>query len=76
MNKGYKKIGSTIIAVFVVCSLLGTLFPDTIWDEDSVQVTDEEGNDVTTQYTGNELVEIIETAPQVQYQFRIFNFFQ
>ena len=76
MNKGYKKIGSTIIAVCVVCSLLGTLFPDTIWDEDSVQVTDEEGNDVTTQYTGSELVEIIETAPQVQYQFRIFNFFQ
>ncbi|MGN0347340.1 MAG: hypothetical protein ACI4DU_08640 [Lachnospiraceae bacterium] len=70
------KIGSAVFAVILVCSLLGTLFPDTIWDEESVQVTDEEGNDITAQYSGSELAELVEEAPQVQYQFRIFEFFQ
>lgn len=54
-----------------ILSLLGWIFPDTIWDENSIQITDENGNDITAEYSGKELNEIVTNANEISFDWKI-----
>ncbi len=47
-------LGKLILSAMVI---FGLLFPDFIWNGDTVSATDKDGNDVTAEMTGQEICE-------------------
>ena len=55
----------------LLLSLLGWLFPDALWDENTVSVTDENGQEIVCEYSGEELEEMISQAQQIGYKSKL-----
>ena len=57
------------VSVILAASILGWLFPDYIWGEDTVTVTDENGRDVTSEMTPEEIGEGIYHSDSLEITF-------
>lgn len=55
----------------LLLSLLGWLFPDALWDEYTVSIVDENGQEIACDYSGEELEEMISGAEQIAYKSKI-----
>lgn len=55
----------------LMLSFLGWLFPDVLWDENTVSITDENGQEVVCEYTGEELEDMISKAQQIEYKSKL-----
>lgn len=53
--------------------ILGWLFPDFIWNGDTVSVTDKDGNDVTAEMSGQEIYEGIYEAEDITFTISWLN---
>lgn len=58
----------------LLLSLLGWLFPDALWDEYTVSIVDENGQEIAYEYSGEELEEMISGAEQIAYKSKISEF--
>jgi len=64
-------MGTALLYGFV---LIGVLFPDSIWNEDTVEVTDEQGNVITL--SGEELMENLYTTEELTFDLRLLHIFE
>lgn len=63
-------LGKMLLSAMVI---LGWLFPDFIWNGDTVSVTDKEGNDVTAEMSGQEIYEGIYEAEDITFTISWLN---
>lgn len=49
--------------------IFGLLFPDFIWNSDTVSVTDKDGNEVTEEMSGQEIYEGVYEAEDLTFTF-------
>lgn len=52
--------------------IFGLLFPDFIWNGDTVSVTDQDGNDVTAEMSGQEIFEGVYEAEELTFSISWF----
>lgn len=64
------KLGKLLLSAMVIFSLL---FPDFIWDYDTVTVTDRDGRDVTDELSGQDIYEGIYSTENLEFSFSWLN---
>lgn len=74
-DQGSKKhwqvtLGKILLSAMVI---FGWLFPDFIWNGDTVSVTDKEGNDVTAEISGQEIYEGIYETEDITFTISWLN---
>lgn len=74
-DQGSKKywqvtLGKMLLSAMVI---FGWLFPDFIWNGDTVSVTDKEGNDVTEEMSGQEIYEGIYETENITFTISWLN---
>ncbi len=63
-------LGKILLSAMII---LGWLFPDFIWNGDTVSVTDKDGNDVTAGMSGQEIYEGIYEAEDITFTISWLN---
>ncbi len=63
-------LGKMLLSAMVI---FGWLFPDFIWNGDTVSVTDKDGNDVTAEMSGQEIYEGIYEAEDITFTISWLN---
>ncbi|MDE6530200.1 MAG: hypothetical protein K2K96_05430 [Lachnospiraceae bacterium] len=63
-------LGKMLLSGMVI---FGLLFPDFIWNGDTVSVTDGDGNDVTAEMSGQEIYEGIYEAENITFTISWLN---
>lgn len=64
------KLGKLILGAMII---FGLLFPDFIWNYDTVTVTDRNGRDVTDEMSGQDIYEGIYSTDNIEFSFSWLN---
>ncbi len=64
-----------VVAVCYALAFLSILFPEYEWDEDTVLVQDEEGQDCTAGLTARELQNGVLNSSELQFELKLFSWF-
>ena len=70
MNSEITRLGKLLLCAMVI---FGLLFPDFIWNYDTVTVTDQEGKDITDELSGQEIYEGIYSADHLEFTISWLN---
>ena len=69
-NARVVRFGKLILGAMII---FGLLFPDFIWNYDTVTVTDEDGRDVTDEMSGQDIYEGIYSTDNIEFSFSWLN---
>lgn len=69
MHFDYKRFISGIC----ILSLLGWLFPEALWEDGTVMIQNDAGEDITAQYDGEEIEQLLIGNQNIHFESKIGN---
>lgn len=66
----FSSVRTYMILAMFTASLLGWLFPDALWSGDTVCITNEDGEEVTCEYEGEDIEAMVSGSNEIHYSWK------